>query len=350
LAGVLVGGAALAAAGMFWLPDEGTLYFSGAVETPTTGIVRQSVRQVLRPSGPSIGELPAFDADLSPSGEEWVYSLMFDWPPFSEHIVKMDKDGGEFTPLTERAGIGGVNCRPRWSPDGTMIAFQHAEPEPEDGFPCKAGFDVWVMNADGSEARRVTPEECLPSWGARWSPDGAWLLCSVYSDYQCLHEQAMLIDLWGTEIRMLPNVGSTATFSPDGTMISSDACERGEVDGQPGVWRQLVLTDGAGENREVLLEQFILDADVESVYPTEEQLAAMADYPWVKGTRSWAGPHHAVWSPRGDKLAFLAALPYDPDGPTIRQQTDVWIYDLKTDEVIQVTDDDLGQFSLIWEP
>jgi Tol biopolymer transport system component len=57
-----------------------------------------------------------------------------------------------------------------------------------------------------------------------------------------------------------------------------------------------------------------------------------------------------VWSPRGDKIAFLAALPYDPFGPYHRQQVDVWIYDLNSDEVIQVTDDDLGQYSLLWEP
>jgi len=230
-----------------------------------------------------------------------------------------------------------------------MIVFQHAEPEPADGFPCKAGFHIWVMNANGTEAHRVTAEECLPTWFARWSPDGTRLLCNTYSDYVCLQEEAMLTDLWGTEIEMLPNVGGGATFSPDGTMIASDDCERGELDGYPGIWRQLVLTDDEGENREVLLQQFIVDAEVEAVYPTEEQLAAIPDYPWVKGTRSWAGPHSLAWSPRGDKIAFLAALPYDPDGPTIRQQMDVWIYDLRTDDVIQVTDDELGQFSLIWE-
>lgn len=349
LAVLVLAAGAFAAASILWLPDEGTLYFSGAEETPTTGIVTRSIRHALRPSGVSIGEAPAFDADLSPSGDEWVYSLMFDWPPMSEHIVRMEKNGGPEWDLTEDAGVGGVNCRPQWSPDGTMIVFQHADPEP-DVYPCKAGFHIWVMNADGSDAHRVTPDECLPTWEASWSPDGSSLLCNLYTDDFCRHESAVLTDLWGTGIQMLPNVGSNAVFSPDGAMIASSGCERGELDGYAGVWRQLLLTDADGSNPEVLLQQFVVDEEVEAVYPTEEQLAAIPDNNWVKGTRAWAGPIHPKWSPRGDKIAFLAALPFDPAGPIVRQQVDVWIYDLNTDEVIQVTDDDLGQFSLLWEP
>jgi dipeptidyl aminopeptidase/acylaminoacyl peptidase len=364
LAVLLLAGGALAT-GIFWLPDEGTLYFSGAEETPLTGIVTHKIRHVLRPGGISIGEAPSADADLSPSGEEWVYGAMYDWPPAEEHIWRTRKDGAPlsnpsagggtvdfldpFLNVSAAAGLGGVNCGPQWSPDGTMISFKHADPQPGE-LPCEAGFHAWVMYPDGSEAHPLIAGGGPTSWEPTWSPDGRHLLVATYVRGQTLGEPIMLVDLEGADLGMLPNVGDGARFSPDGTEIISSAAERGELDGWPGVWRQLLLTDADGSNPEVLLQQFVVDAEVEAVHPTEEELAAIPDYDWVQWARDWAGPVSPVWSPRGDKIAFLAALPYDPSGPYHRQQVDVWIYDLNTDEVIQVTNDDLGQYSLLWEP
>jgi Tol biopolymer transport system component len=346
---VLLGGVAVAVAtGILWLPDEGTLYFSGAVETPLTGIVTKAVHPVLTPRGIETGEPPAFDADLSPSGDEWVFSGMYDWPPVDEQIFRQSRSGEEIVGLTDGAELAGVNCLPRWSPEGDMVVFQHADPEPGE-MPCHTGFSIWVMNADGSGARRLTPQGSLPMWDASWSPDGSYILCNTYIGDWDSQEQAVLMDIEGMDVWPLPNVGSSAVFSPDGTKIASQAEQRGQQDGQPGVWEQLLLTDADGGNPEVLVQQFIADAELEARYPTEEQLAAIPDVHWLEGERKGAGPHHPAWSPRGDKIAFLAALPYDPQGPSSRQQTDVWIYDLRADELIRVTDDDLGQWTLRWK-
>jgi len=61
------------------------------------------------------------------------------------------------------------------------------------------------------------------------------------------------------------------------------------------------------------------------------------------------GPHDPVWSPGSDKIAFLAALPFDPEGPYFWKQVEVWIYDLAADELIRVTDDEVEQTSLSWK-
>jgi Tol biopolymer transport system component len=48
-----------------------------------------------------------------------------------------------------------------WSPDGTKIAFTWAK------FNVSAGVlqtDLGVMNADGSNPRRITPDGFLPDW------------------------------------------------------------------------------------------------------------------------------------------------------------------------------------------
>ena len=56
-----------------------------------------------------------------------------------------------------------------------------------------------------------------------------------------------------------------------------------------------------------------------------------------------------VWSPRSDQIAFLAAFPFDPDGLFFKDQIEVWVYDLNTDELIRVTHDDVGQHALSWK-
>lgn len=70
-----------------------------------------------------------------------------------------------------------TELEPRWSPDGSRIAFAsnraHYEgPAPESG---EADMDIWVMNADGSGRRRVTTDpanDLTPSW----APDGRSLV------------------------------------------------------------------------------------------------------------------------------------------------------------------------------
>ena len=55
-----------------------------------------------------------------------------------------------------RLTSGGGHARPRWSPDGSRIAYLR------DGY-------LWVMNADGSGKRRVTS---YPAHGPSWTRDG----------------------------------------------------------------------------------------------------------------------------------------------------------------------------------
>ena len=58
-----------------------------------------------------------------------------------------------------------------WSPDGTRIAFC-ADPA-LDAFPA-----VWVINADGSGARKLSRGRS--SCGLAWSPSGNWVAFARY--------------------------------------------------------------------------------------------------------------------------------------------------------------------------
>ncbi len=57
---------------------------------------------------------------------------------------------------------------PDWSPDGTQIVYTARE---------AAGWSIYVMNADGSQSRRLTN-----GYTASWSPDGSRIAFSRLDD------------------------------------------------------------------------------------------------------------------------------------------------------------------------
>jgi Tol biopolymer transport system component len=72
------------------------------------------------------------------------------------------------------------NASPSWSPDGSKIVFSSTR----EGFGIT---DLWVMNADGTDPRRLTdppPEGCHREF-PDWSPDGT----KVVFSYRCFIEE-----------------------------------------------------------------------------------------------------------------------------------------------------------------
>lgn len=324
-------------------PVKGNLYWRSAAQMGPGWSVPSTFRSL---SGRAVLEedMPSSDADPSPVDEEivWADGLRPELHPTHRSVLIRHQDGSD-TNLTELAGIGGLNCKPKWSPDGTMIAWQHVDAV-GDKPPCKDGFAMWVMEADGSGAHQVLPEGSEPTSGVTWFPDGRRLLFS-YQD----KEGEFSTDLSGSQIRPVPGLGGDAIWSPDGTKIASTTRGKGVKDGQPGVWRRLVLADSNGYSIRVLAEQFLADKEIAARYPTEEQLENDPQMDWIADLKFWVGPTTPQWSPEGDKIAFLAALPFDPNGPYYRMQVEVWIYDLKKNKLVRVTDDTEAAYALVWQ-
>jgi Tol biopolymer transport system component len=165
-----------------WSPDGRTIVFNSDRDGPMGGYL-------VSPDG---SDLRRIDADA------WI-----EYPSFSPDGTKIafmghgegdydiyvaDLGTGDTTRLTRSPGSDGW---PVWSPDGSTIAFAserddclHApatapcwiDPGGEPG----EHHDIWLMAADGSSPRRVTPE-----YGhfVAWSPDGEYLLVSGSSLY-----------------------------------------------------------------------------------------------------------------------------------------------------------------------
>ena len=97
------------------------------------------------------------NVDISPDGKTVVFDLLGD-------IYTMPISGGEAKPLMTDIAW---QMQPRFSPDGKYIAFTSDQ---------GGGDNLWIMNADGTDAKAVTNETFRLLNSPAWSPDGNYLV------------------------------------------------------------------------------------------------------------------------------------------------------------------------------
>jgi len=96
------------------------------------------------------------DVDVSPDGRMVAFNVLGD-------IYTMPIEGGTPTRIAE--GLA-WEVQPRFSPDGTRIAFTSDR---------GGGDNIWIMNADGSDKRQLTREDFRLMHQPTWSPDGQFI-------------------------------------------------------------------------------------------------------------------------------------------------------------------------------
>lgn len=166
-----------------WSPDGDTIAFNSDRDGGAMGgyLVASDGSGLRRIEADVWIEYPSF----SPDGTQIAF-MGHDGGDYDVYVA--DVETGAATRLTEEPGSDGW---PAWSPDGSTIAFaterddcryapQTAPCWRDPGGEPGEHHDIWLMDADGANPRRVTPE-----FGqfVSWSPDGELLLVSGSSLY-----------------------------------------------------------------------------------------------------------------------------------------------------------------------
>jgi Tol biopolymer transport system component len=133
-----------------WSPDGTRIAFARSGEV-----------YVMDTDGSNVTAVTALAAESAPSPA---------WSPDGSQIA-LDVDGAIYVMTVNGTGLrrlspelpkGVLDQHPSWSPDGTQIAFSRYTNEDvaasaEDG-------DIWIIDADGTDATRVTRGPAIDSW------------------------------------------------------------------------------------------------------------------------------------------------------------------------------------------
>jgi len=104
--------------------------------------------------------LEAGGSDISPDGSAVVCYNNQNTPKPTSSIFKVDVKSGVATRLT---GEGHIDTRPAFSPDGRKILFMSDRRSP-------GVFDMFMMNADGSDQKLLVAGGLVPNWGPAPQP------------------------------------------------------------------------------------------------------------------------------------------------------------------------------------
>jgi Tol biopolymer transport system component len=149
---------------------------------------------------------PIADPRWSPDGSQIAFVSSADEhgrPPYQ--IAVMDADGRNIQSLTTGEGR---RYSPTWSPDGEQIAFIQAR-DYKGGGP----LAIFVMDRDGSQPRQIAPYAFYNDLS--WSPDSKWI---AFSTFNAIY----LVSSDGADLRQLTDQFSDSfpVWSPDGAYIA----------------------------------------------------------------------------------------------------------------------------------
>jgi Tol biopolymer transport system component len=213
---------------------------------------------------------------FSPDGN----TIVFERCPFNVsggcELYRIRVDGTELTALINfGVNTDRLDITPEYSPDGETIAFA--------GFFREGVLSaIYLMNADGSNIRRITPPE-LEAWLPNWSPDGTKIAFSTRSLYppNTINQQTWVVDPDGKELKQVTFPGVLHDFfpswSPDGTSI---AFERDAADfSSSGIF--VIKADGSDPSQKLMVH-------------TPSRRALNSIQPHARRTAKSAAEQHAI--------------------------------------------------------
>jgi TolB protein len=211
---------------------------------------------------------PVDFASWSPDGKKIAFTSDAGGVPlYGPAIYVMNADGTGLHQLTIAIPEGpnfASGDRPAWSPDGKRIAF-HRVMIPE----LLGNTDLFVINADGTDERRLTTTRDTAEYAGSWSRDGKFVYFA-YFDYTRVDSEGILrendriarIDVDRASIvNVSPpdDVDSGPVSSPDDSLIVFSSLI--SLASHTGYARQLYVMTPGGTNRRKLIGDGYRDED-----------------------------------------------------------------------------------------
>ena len=195
--------------------QAGTLVYA-----TSTGTAKQQLVWVTR-DGKAKSVDPDWEGDfrfpaISPDGRRLAVARIIDAQTIDLWIKQLDR--GPSIKLTE----GSENLFPTWKPDGRSVTFSSNT---------AGSFALWTKRADGSAQGVLQFSEKRNVFGARWSPDGKWLIYQTGSNE--FGSGDILGIRPGIDTAPVPLVATKFTevapaLSPDGRWLAYTSNESGQ--------------------------------------------------------------------------------------------------------------------------
>lgn len=204
-----------------WSPDGKTLAFARILDGRGHAAIYladargRNVRKLVG------GDRWYMNPTWSPDGKRLAFYSDRDFPAPSEdeepppvELYTIGVDGKGLRRLTRNRAL---DWDPVWAPDGKSIAF-FSDRDARKG----SSLNIYLIDADGSNARRLTPIGGRSEWNASFSPDGREIV------YESSARDGSQSDIWligrdGHHARPLltgPRWETNPIWSPDGERIA----------------------------------------------------------------------------------------------------------------------------------
>jgi WD40-like Beta Propeller Repeat len=214
--------------GLFVLNTDGT-----ETRVAVGHFIEGSVSHVI--GGPTPDEA---GGSFSPDGSQVVYeddtvrpAPRGGYSVLASGIYVVQAEGG--TPQLLRKSATETVDAPTFSPDGEQIAYL-------DGLG-DMGTSIWVMNADGSDARELVAVKGLWPAGLVWSPDGSRLAFSAGP-----RRLVWVVGADGSGLTSVISHGVNPVWSPDGSRIAYEHRDTLEIARPDGTHVQTFGYGGSG--------------------------------------------------------------------------------------------------------
>ena len=145
-----------------WSPDGRQIAYTDGNESRSLWVMNADGSGKHRVA--TLGHYPAVELDWSSSGRQFAFTI-WEWGEGASDLHVMNANGVHQRLLgPTRGGFHGFAANPDWAPDGQKIAFTH------HGLGT-IGTQVAVINPNGHDLRHLTTGRAT-SFDPAWSPDG----------------------------------------------------------------------------------------------------------------------------------------------------------------------------------